>query len=101
MYIMVIYILMASILENCDGFEWDGGNSGKNWHRHRVTDSECEDVFFNLPLIVAPDVKRGNDEQRYFALGRTDADRRIFIAFTIRAAKVRVISAREMTKSEE
>ncbi len=92
---------MASIVENCEGFEWDDGNSSKNWHLHRVTDGECEEIFFNLPLIVALDNLRKSNEPRFFALGRTDSDRRLFTAFTIRATLIRVISAREMTKSEE
>lgn len=92
---------MALILENCEGFEWDDGNSNKNWHLHRVLDGECEEAFFNLPLIVAADKRRKSDEPRFFALGRTDSDRRLFIAFTIRAKLIRVISAREMTRSEE
>ena len=92
---------MKADIENCEGFAWDEGNSNKNWHLHQVTDGECEDVFFNLPLIIAPDKKHSDREARFFALGRTDADRWLFIAFTIRNKLLRVISAREMTKSEE
>ena len=92
---------MKANLENCEGFAWDEGNSNKNWHLHRVADGECEDVFFNLPLIIAPDKQHSDREVRFFALGRTDSDRWLFIAFTIRNKLLRVISAREMTKSEE
>ena len=92
---------MKADIENCEGFAWDEGNSNKNWHLHQVTDGECEDVFFNLPLIIAPNKKHSDREARFFALGRTDADRWLFIAFTIRNELLRVISAREMTKSEE
>ncbi|MFN0120616.1 MAG: BrnT family toxin [Blastocatellia bacterium] len=66
-----------------------------------VTDGECEDVFFNLPLLIATDKKHSASESRWFALGRTDADRLLFIAFTIRNNLIRVISARDMTKREE
>lgn len=88
-------------LENCEGFHWDGGNSNKNWHLHEVTDGECEDVFFNLPLIIAADKKHSANESRFFALGRTDAERWLFIAFTIRNNLIRIISARDMTKREK
>jgi uncharacterized DUF497 family protein len=88
------------MLENCEGFEWDDGNAGKNWHRHRVTDVECEEIFFNLPLIVASDAGHSDQEKRLAALGRTDANRRLFVAFTIRRNLIRVISARDMTRSE-
>lgn len=92
---------MAVVIEDCEGFHWDEGNSNKNWHLHAVSDGECEDVFFNLPLIIASDSKHSLAESRFFALGQTDADRRLFISFTIRKRLIRVISARDMTKSEE
>ena len=92
---------MKASIESCEGFDWDEGNSNKNWHLHEVTDGECEDVFFNLPLIIASDKKHSNNESRLFALGRTDAERWLFIAFTIRNKLIRVISARDMTKREE
>ncbi len=91
---------MKSIIENCEGFEWDDGNSNKNFYLHAVTDGECEDVFFNLPLIIAADKAHSAVEKRFFALGRTDANRRLFIAFTVRKKLIRVISARDTTKSE-
>lgn len=91
---------MKPIIENCEGFEWDDGNSNKNFYVHGVTDGECEDVFFNLPLITAADTPHSAEEKRYFALGRTDANRRLFIAFLVRNNLIRVISARDMTKSE-
>ena len=92
---------MKADIENCEGFEWDEGNSNKNWHLHSVTDGECEDVFFNVPLIVASDKQHSKVESRFFALGRTDSNRRLFVAFTVRNNLIRVISARDMTKSEE
>jgi uncharacterized protein len=92
---------MKSIVEKCEGFEWDDGNSNKNFYLHGVTDGECEDVFFNLPLIIADDKTHSEIEKRFFALGRTDSNRRLFIAFAVRNKLIRVISARDMTKSEK
>ena len=92
---------MNSVVENCEGFEWDGGNSNKNWHLHSFTDGECEDVFFNLPLIIVSDKKHSKSETRFFALGRTDANRWLFIVFAVRNKLIRVISARDMTKREK
>ena len=91
---------MASILENCEGFEWDDGNTNKNWSSHFVTDAECEEVFFNVPLIVAIDKKHSHKEPRFQALGETNSGRCLFVAFTIRARLIRVISSREMNKRE-
>jgi uncharacterized DUF497 family protein len=87
-------------LEDCVGFDWDRGNLGKNWEKHDVPDSECEEIFFNDPLVAGSDLKRSKRERRYFALGTTDAGRPLFVAFTIRRNLIRIISARDMTKSE-
>ena len=54
-----------------------------------------------MPLIIASDIKHSHPEQRYYALGRTDTDRRLFIAFSIRDDLIRVISARDMTKEKQ
>jgi uncharacterized DUF497 family protein len=87
-------------LEKCTGFDWDEGNQGKNWEQHDVTDTECEEIFFNDPLIAGADPKHTKRERRYFALGKTDAGRPLFVAFTIRKTRIRIISARDMTKTE-
>ncbi len=89
------------ILENCFGFEWDEGNSDKNWQKHKVSRSECEQVFFNVPCIVADDKKHSDSEKRWFLLGRTDLDRKLFLVFTIRGDLIRIISARSMNKKEK
>jgi uncharacterized DUF497 family protein len=83
-----------------DGFEWDEGNSDKNWFLHQVTNAECEETFFNIPLIVADDTKHSVTEKRYYILGQTDRGRSLFIAFTIRGNLIRVISARDMNIRE-
>ena len=82
------------------GFEWDDGNRDKNWEKHQVSNSECEEVFFNLPLLLQPDKSHSQSEARYYVLGQTNAGRRLFIVFTIREKKVRVISARDMSRRE-
>jgi len=87
-------------LRECVGFDWDDGNLFKNWERHRVSAFECEQVFFNHPLIAAPDEKHSSEEPRFFALGQTDATRLLFVVFTIRGKRIRVISARDMNSRE-
>lgn len=82
------------------GFEWDEGNSEKNWRRHRVTQAETEQVFLNRPLLAAGSGIPANSEVRYFALGRTDLGRLLTIVFTVRGPLLRVISARPMSRRE-
>jgi len=87
-------------LSSLNGFEWDEGNQTKNWIKHQVSTSECEEVFFNLPLLLADDVQHSQEEKRFYVLGQTNAERKLFISFTIRTNKIRVISAREMSRKE-
>jgi len=83
-----------------EGFDWDQGNTSKNWEKHKVTPSQCEELFFNRPLVVQTVEQHSVSEKRYFALGKTDADRRLFVVFTLRGKKIRVISARDMSRQE-
>ncbi len=87
-------------LLNCTEFEWDNHNAGKIWSKHHVSLSECEQIFFNLPLIIADDEKHSKKERRYYALGHTDINRLLFVAFTTRRDRIRIISARSMSRKE-
>ena len=88
------------ILGEFIGFDWDEGNRGKNWRLHDVTDAESEQIFFNQPLLTLSDEEYANGEARYLALGRTDRGRRLAVIFTSRQDRLRVISARDMTRRE-
>jgi len=87
-------------LNQCPGFDWDEGNILKIWEKHRVAPTECEQAFFNKPLIALPDEKHSEHEERLFALSQTDKGRQLFVAFTVRNNLIRVISARDMSKKE-
>lgn len=92
--------MISDILAKCTGFEWDKHNSEKVKTKHDVTPVECEQVFFNLPFIVGDDEKHSETENRFYVLGQTDSRRLLFLVFTVRRDKLRVISARDMNKKE-
>ncbi len=102
MYILVIYNMAKEdeIPSKVEGFEWDRGNFTKNLERHGVSHIECEEVFFNTPVLVREDAGHSRSEDRYYALGKTDNERSLFIVFTVRKNKIRVISARDMNRKE-
>lgn len=91
---------LYTLLADCVGFQWDTGNTDKNWLSHQVQWSECEEIFFNEPLVVALDTAHSLVETRFYALGATDNGRRLFVVFTIREKLIRVISARDMNRRE-
>jgi len=76
-----------------ESFEWDQRNLHKPL-RHGVTPGEAEEVFYNRPFF------KKTREDRYLALGVTDAGRYLVVVFTYRAGVVRIITARDMKKSE-
>ena len=80
-------------------FDWDQWNAEKIHRRHRVEPYECEEVFFN-EIFADQDKKHSSMEERFYALGRTHAKRCLFIVFTIRHGKIRVLSARPMSRRE-
>lgn len=85
-----------------EGFEWDEGNARKNADKHDVSQSEAEQMFFNLPLLIVADEKHSGDETRLHALGQTDGGRLLHVTFTVRRGRtrIRVISARDMSRKE-
>ena len=82
------------------GFDWNKANKQKNLVKNKVHYKECEEVFFNKPLIFFQDEKHSLKEKRYGVFGQTNNKRRLTIIFTIRNNKVRVISARVQNKKE-
>ena len=88
------------ILSKCIGFEWNEHNSNKIWNKHNVSPSECEQAFLNIPLMIFDDAEHSFAEKRYYALGFTDGKKYLFIVFTVRNQKIRVISARDMNRKE-
>ena len=40
--------MIREIIYSCTEFDWDEGNSEKNWIRHKVTKYECEEIFLVL-----------------------------------------------------
>jgi uncharacterized protein len=90
----------AERLAEPEGFQWDAANAGKIWRRHQVAPIECEEIFFNHPLVVGEDERPSGAETRLYALGQTDAARILFLVFTMRGRLIRVISARDMSRKE-
>ena len=84
------------MLDSCRGFQWDQGNGLKNWLKHAITQIESEQVFLNEPLLLFEDHKHSEHEDRFLALGMTDEERCLVVAFTVREDYIRVISARSM-----
>ena len=84
------------------GFDRDDGNTRKSLDKHGVSQKEAEEVFVNVPLVVAEDVRNSREEERYQALGKSLTGRQLHVTFTLReeGTRIRVISARGMNRKE-
>ena len=80
-------------------FVWDRGNTNKN-QKHEVEDKETEEVFIDKKKKIFKDILHSGREKRYRVVGKTKRDRLLFVAFTIRNKKIRIISARDINKKE-
>lgn len=82
-------------------FDWDDGNRGKNKQKHGVSDVECEEVFFDPKKKVLSDPRHSRIEERSIVVGRTKSGRGLFVVFTQRGLKIRIVSARDLNKRKE
>lgn len=80
------------------GFDWDKSNIDKNLVKHKISNTEGEEVFGNRPLKIFEDVKHSFLEKRFLAYRVTSRKRRLMIVFSLRNKKIRIISARDIDK---
>lgn len=90
----------AGKLRNLQQFDWDKWNADKIRQKHKVEPYECEEVFFDDNKVKLKDVLHSEKEERFILLGKTKKERLLFVVFTKRNYKIRVISARDTNKRE-
>ena len=90
---------MRLVIRGLKGFEWDAGNWKKSEAAHGVAATEAEEALLSDPMCHV-DERHSDAEHRYVALGRTQEGRRLFVAFAVRGNRVRIISARPMSRKE-
>jgi len=90
-YIHNVYI---TIME----FDWDEAKRQANLEKHGIDFAEAE-MIFAQPMIIKPDKRRDYQEERWAALGRLK-DLVVYLAYTLRGGKVRLISLRQANRKE-
>lgn len=88
------------ILDKYKAFEWDKGNIDKNYQKHGINPNEAEESFLDERAIILKDIKHSKKEKRYSLIGKTNTKKILFIVFTLRKDKIRIISARKANKRE-
>jgi uncharacterized DUF497 family protein len=81
-------------------FEWDEAKARSNYAKHGVSFALAEKVFGDPFAIERLDDRRDYGEVRFILIGRADGSI-LFVAYTERAERIRVISARRATVQEQ
>jgi uncharacterized DUF497 family protein len=81
-------------------FEWDPQKAAKNLRKHKVSFTEAATVFGDPLSISVPDPDHSADEDRYIIVGLSNRHRLLMVAFAERGDCIRIISARELIRSE-
>ena len=82
-------------------FDWDSGNVAKSFQKHGVTCAEAEEVFTEGRFIpLGEQYHPLCPEPRFGVPGKTYKGKLLFLAFTLRNEKIRVISVRPMNERE-
>lgn len=87
-------------LKKITGFEWDKGNIDKSYLKHGITTKDAEEVFLDKGIQIKKDFKHHETEERFIAIGKNLKAKVLFIIFTMRYNKIRIISARTANKKE-
>ena len=83
---------------NNQTFEWDSEKAVLNWQKHGITFDTAAKVFVDENRIERYDSNHSNDEDRYITIGRVREI--LFVVYTERFEKTRLISARRATAEE-
>lgn len=81
-------------------FEWDSAKATANLRKHRVSFVEASSVFLDPLAITIFDPEHSHEEDQYITVGVSAAGRILMVAHTDRRNRVRIINARELTRTE-
>lgn len=81
-------------------FESDPHKAEYNLRKHKVSFSEAATVFGDPLGMTITDPSHSLDENRFLTIGRSEQNRLLIISHVDKNERVRLISARYLTRSE-
>ena len=82
-------------------FEWDKQKAKANQRKHSISFEEASTVFDDPLAVNFDDPDHSTEENRYLIIGLSAQGKLLFIAYTDRNNKIRLISARLVTPKEK
>jgi hypothetical protein len=77
-----------------ENFEWDDDKAARNWRDHAVTFEMARDAFKDPFAIEWLDAGQDLSEVRFAMIAMVE-NRLLFVAYTMRAERIRIITARK------
>ena len=74
-------------------FEWDDLKAASNWRDHGVTFEAAREVFKDIFAIEWDDDGQDDTEERFVTVGMVE-NRLLFVSYTLRGVRIRIVSAR-------
>jgi uncharacterized DUF497 family protein len=81
-------------------FEWNKNKAANNLSKHGVSFEEAQTVFDDPLYVDFYDPDHLEEEERYLIVGESSRGRLLIVSYTERGSSIRLISAREVTRTE-
>jgi uncharacterized protein len=81
-------------------YEWDAAKARTNLAKHGVSFDDAATVFLDPLAVTFPDPNIVPNEEREITIGHTADGRIIFVAHCRRGERIRMFSARRVTRTE-
>ena len=82
-------------------FEWHKAKAEANFRRHGVSFDLAKTVFKDPFAIERLDDREEHGEERFVIIGAAEGRVLLFVAYTDREERIRIISARRATQHEQ
>ena len=82
-------------------FEWDEAKAKSNFRAHGVSFELAKTVFEDAFAVDRIDNREAYGEERFVIIGIAEGQVLLFVAYTERGERTRIISARRATKHEQ
>jgi uncharacterized DUF497 family protein len=81
-------------------FEWNPQKAEANLKKHKISFREAATVFGDMLSVTVFDPDHSLEEDRYITVGLSDASKLLIISHLDRRERIRIITARELTRDE-
>ena len=81
-------------------FDWDPHKASDSLRKHGVSFEEATSVFGDIFGVTAADPDHSRDESRLVTVGVSNRNRLLLVSPAERDGRLRLISARELTRKE-